>query len=185
MQKHRQNQENLELTLVQNQVFTREFFKLFACWLIFHAFVVVCWLFSRLTFQKNISGTLSDRDWRSVGSDLGPNRLQRLSADDKVAASKERVITRCSDQPTLKFNQIVLSSPYQSIWYLNVNDTPVSILKKILSVHQWNAIQVAFRWWADCGPILYSDWTVRFPFSTVPLLPFIALFLVRLSSKNL
>ena len=31
-----------------------------------------------------------DQDQNSVGPDLGPNCLQRLSADTKVAASKER-----------------------------------------------------------------------------------------------
>ena len=33
-----------------------------------------------------------DQDRHSVRPDLGPNRLQRLSADDKIAASKERDI---------------------------------------------------------------------------------------------
>ena len=32
-----------------------------------------------------------DQDRRCVGPDLGPNCLQRLSADDILAASKERV----------------------------------------------------------------------------------------------
>ena len=32
-----------------------------------------------------------DQDRQNVGPDLGPNCLQRLSADEKVAASKERV----------------------------------------------------------------------------------------------
>ena len=27
-----------------------------------------------------------------------------------------------------------------------------------LSVHQRNAISMAFRWWADSGPRLYADW---------------------------
>ena len=34
--------------------------KLFARWLIFHAFVVIGWLFSKLTFSKSLSGTLSE-----------------------------------------------------------------------------------------------------------------------------
>ena len=39
-----------------------------------------------------MSNTLDpDQDRRSVGPDLGPNRLQRLSADDQVAACKESV----------------------------------------------------------------------------------------------
>ena len=33
--------------------------KLFACWVILHAFVVVCRIFSKLTFSKNLSGILS------------------------------------------------------------------------------------------------------------------------------
>ena len=57
----------------------------------FHAFFVVCWLFLNKLFRKIISGTLSEcqmvwiqiRTGRSVGPDLGPNCLQRLSAEDK------------------------------------------------------------------------------------------------------
>ena len=37
------------------------------------------------------NGLDPDRDRRSVGLDLGPNSLQRLSEDDIVAASKEVV----------------------------------------------------------------------------------------------
>ena len=56
--------------------------------------------FSKLTFsKKNSSNTIrvpngldTDQDGSSVGPDLGPNYLQRLSAvDKKDAASKERV----------------------------------------------------------------------------------------------
>ena len=47
--------------------------------------------FSKLTFSKNISGTqnvklngfVPAQDRPSVGSDLGPNCLQKLSADNK------------------------------------------------------------------------------------------------------
>ena len=35
-----------------------------------------------------------DQAQHSVGPDLGPNCLQRLSADDKVATSRQRVNTR-------------------------------------------------------------------------------------------
>ena len=35
-----------------------------------------------------------DQDRHFVGPDLDPNCLQRLSADNKVAARKEKVITR-------------------------------------------------------------------------------------------
>ena len=57
----------------------------------FHAFVAVCWLISKSTFSKNsfritiwVSNSLDpDQDRQNVGPDLGPNCLQRLSADDK------------------------------------------------------------------------------------------------------
>ena len=46
--------------------------------------------FSKLTFKKILSGTLSesngldpDQDRHSVGPDLGLNSLQRLSVEDK------------------------------------------------------------------------------------------------------
>ena len=49
-------------------------------------------------FQKFLSGTLSvsngldpDQDPHFVRPDLGPNSLQRLSADNKIIASKERL----------------------------------------------------------------------------------------------
>ena len=49
-------------------------------------------------FQKKISNTTRvstdldpDQDQHSVGPDLGPNCLQKLSANDKVTASKERL----------------------------------------------------------------------------------------------
>ena len=50
--------------------------------------------FSEKNFRNTIrvSNSLDpDQDQHSVGPDLGPNCLQRLSADDKVAASKERI----------------------------------------------------------------------------------------------
>ena len=54
--------------------------------------------FSKLSFSKNsfrntirVSNSLDPgQDRHSVGPDLGTNCLQKLSADDKVAASKER-----------------------------------------------------------------------------------------------
>ena len=58
-----------------------------ACWVIFYALVVVYWLFSKLTFSNiliRVSNGLDPGQNRcSVGSDLDPNYLQRLSADDK------------------------------------------------------------------------------------------------------
>ena len=55
-------------------------------WIIFHASVVVCRLFSKLTFKKNyfrntirLSNCLDPhQDWHSVGPSLGPNH-----ADDR------------------------------------------------------------------------------------------------------
>ena len=49
--------------------------------------------FSKLTFQKNLSETLSECPDHShlVRSDLGPNCLQRLSADGKLPLARERV----------------------------------------------------------------------------------------------
>ena len=42
-----------------------------------HAFVAACWLFSKLTFRKILSGTLSKckTDWYFVDPYLGPNSL--------------------------------------------------------------------------------------------------------------
>ena len=39
------------------------------------------------------NGLDPDQDRRSVGPDLGPDCLQRLSADDKVAASISKELT--------------------------------------------------------------------------------------------
>ena len=58
---------------------------------IFDAFVVVCWLFSKLTFSKNSfrntfrvsNGLDPNQDRQSVGPNLGPNCLQKLLAADK------------------------------------------------------------------------------------------------------
>ena len=64
----------------------------------------VVWLiFSKSTSLKNSfrnairvsNGSDPDQDQYSVGHDLGPNCLKRLSADDKFAASKERVLLTC------------------------------------------------------------------------------------------
>ena len=72
--------------------------SLFACWLIFHAFVVVFRIFFKDNFFKNIlSGKLSvSKVWIQirtdiVGPDLGPNCLQRLSADDKSSCKQEMI----------------------------------------------------------------------------------------------
>ena len=63
--------------------------EIFAHWLMFHAFVVVCRLFSKQTFSNNYfrnnirvsNGLDPHQDRHSVGPDLGLNCLQRLSAD--------------------------------------------------------------------------------------------------------
>ena len=68
--------------LICDIVYTRDI----ACWVIFHNFVAV---FSRLSFLKNsftnsirVSNCLDpDQDRPFVGPDLGPNCLQKLSAD--------------------------------------------------------------------------------------------------------
>ena len=64
---------------------------LFACWVSFHAFVVVCCLFSELLFLKNSlrntfrvsNGLDPDQDRHFISPDMGINCLQRLSTDDK------------------------------------------------------------------------------------------------------
>ena len=68
-----------------------------ACWVIFHAFVIVCLLFFKINFfEKNLSGTLSSRVSNSLDPDLDPNCLQRLSTDDKVTAGKLRFKSMCT-----------------------------------------------------------------------------------------
>ena len=60
----------------------------------YHAFVVVCWLFSKKKISNNsfrttirVSKSLEpDQGQHFVGPDLGPNCLQRLT---KVISSKE------------------------------------------------------------------------------------------------
>ena len=59
--------------------------------------------FFKLTFSKNSfrntirvsNGFDTDQDRHSVGPDLGPNCLERLSADDKNCPSKEIVKCPC------------------------------------------------------------------------------------------
>ena len=55
--------------------------------------------FSKVTISKNsfrntirVSNSLDpDQDRRSVGPDLGPNCVERSSADDKIAASRQEI----------------------------------------------------------------------------------------------
>ena len=63
----------------------------FACWVIFMLLMSAAVFLQHLISKKNLSGTLSEcqtvrikiRMDISVRTDLGPNYLQRLSADDK------------------------------------------------------------------------------------------------------
>ena len=71
-----------------------------ACWVIFHALVVICRLFSKFTFSRSSfrnttrvsNGLDPDQDRHCVGLDLGPNCLQGYQQTTKVAASKVRVL---------------------------------------------------------------------------------------------
>ena len=59
------------------------YLRSFACWVFFYAFAVV---FQEL-FYNGVSNCLDpDQDQQSVGPDLGPNCLQCLSSDAKVAS---------------------------------------------------------------------------------------------------
>ena len=79
---------------------------LFACWVIFHAFVIVCWLFSKLNFKKKsfrniikVSNSLDpDQGRHSVGPDLDPNCLQRLSAFCRHQHEKSQMIVHYTVQ---------------------------------------------------------------------------------------
>ena len=59
-------------------------------------FIVATILNINFFFQKKnlptrvSNGLDPDQDWHSVGPDLSPNCLHRISAEDEVAASKER-----------------------------------------------------------------------------------------------
>ena len=67
----------------------------------FQAFIVICWLFTKLTFSKNSSGTVSDRVSNGLNPDQDHNvvwvlvwvqavcKCYQLMA--KLATSKERV----------------------------------------------------------------------------------------------
>ena len=58
-------------------------------------------IFFKIKFFKNIirvpNNLDPDQDRRSVGPDLGPNCLQRLSADNKVAARKQTIVPETED----------------------------------------------------------------------------------------
>ena len=78
------------------------FLKIFAYWVIFHAFLSSAVFFFKITFfkkknkKKNIRNTTRvsnrlgpDQARQNVGPDLGPNCLQRLSADQATLVGKE------------------------------------------------------------------------------------------------
>ena len=56
---------------------------------IFETFVIICWLLIKINFFQNSymntigvsNGLYLDQNRRSVGTELGPNYLQMLSAD--------------------------------------------------------------------------------------------------------
>ena len=90
-----------QTTLVDNELIKSSwvFSFLTLCMLgSFSYFLVACCLFFKINFFKKFfqehrvsNGLNLDQDRHFVGRDLGPNCLQRLSADVKIAASKERV----------------------------------------------------------------------------------------------
>ena len=81
------NAETLSLHLIS----AFRIVKLFACWEILNAFCRLL-IFFKINFLKNsfrniirVSNTLDpDQARQNVGPDLGPNCLQRLSADDML-----------------------------------------------------------------------------------------------------
>ena len=69
--------------MMKNRTWSR---LLFVCWVIVLAFVVVCLLFSKLTFSNNILGELSDCQmvWIQVGKEYQQTK--------KVTVGKKRLI---------------------------------------------------------------------------------------------
>ena len=57
-----------------------------------------------------------DEDQHSVGPDMGPNRLQRLSADNnfKIAPNKKRVRIKSEDKKYVKLCQNTCQQPNQA-----------------------------------------------------------------------
>ena len=84
--------------------------SLFAYWVMFHAFFVICLFFSKSTFSNNsirntirVSNSLDpDQTRHFVGPDLGPNCLQRLSAD---ATNRQSYKISLSDHSNQLFNK--------------------------------------------------------------------------------
>ena len=82
----------------------------------FHAFDVVCRLFSKLTFSKNsfrntirVSNCLDpDQDRPFVGPNLGPNCLQRLY-EDNLSGKAMNIYKQLSRRMKL-FSSVVIGS---------------------------------------------------------------------------
>ena len=98
----RSGPESASRTHASITAFGKKTTKLFACWVIFHDLIVVCWIFSKLTFFKKISGKLSE--CKTVCIQIRTDILSVLiwvqtlckgyQQTTKVAASKERVKTK-------------------------------------------------------------------------------------------
>ena len=110
----------------------------------FHAFVAVCWLFSNLTFSKNYFRNIT-RVPNILGPDLGPNCLQRLSADDKSRRSKESVKTPIPTGPGCNWTRRV----YPKNTIQNVKQTTVYIKKPTVcwqTIHMNCQFKPYFTW---------------------------------------
>ena len=67
----------------------------FARWIFFETFVIICWLLIKINILKKSyrntitvsNGLYPDQNLRSVGTKLGPNYLQMLSADKERAGN--------------------------------------------------------------------------------------------------
>ena len=72
---------------------------IYACWVVFHVFVDVCRLFSKLILLKNsfrntisVSNSLDpDQDQQNVGTDLSSNCFQRVSTDVKICGYRNKL----------------------------------------------------------------------------------------------
>ena len=76
-----------------------------------------------------------DQDRCFVGPDLGPNCLQRLSADDKVTAIKERVSGSCTTKLP-EYSKVVVTGSMDAPYLKNIS----RLLYHSISVHQNSAL---------------------------------------------
>ena len=119
--------------------------KLFACCVIFCAFIVGCWLFSKSTFSKSsfrniikVTNILDpDQAQNFIEPDLSPNCLQRLSADD---TNRQRVNMNCK-AIHVHVNELPWpnNSPYAYPLVLSIHVGPVL---KIFLIGENNEIKV-------------------------------------------